>query len=71
MGQVDENLNALDDDVVRLLTLNVGDETDAAGVVLEARVVQALSLGRYGSESRSSHRMRPCVERLSLIRTQK
>ena len=31
--QVDQNLDALDDDVVRLLALDVGDEADAAGVV--------------------------------------
>ena len=43
--QVDQNLDALDDDVVRLLALDVGDEADAAGIVLLARVVQALRWG--------------------------
>src|SRR5205085_6767981 len=42
MRQVDQNLNALDDYVVRFLTLDAGDEADAAGVVLEAGVVEAL-----------------------------
>ena len=42
VGQVDQNLNALDDDVVRFLALDVGDEADAAGIVFVARVVEAL-----------------------------
>ena len=45
MRQVDQDLNALQDDVVRLLALDVGDKADAAGVVLVARVVQSLRLG--------------------------
>ncbi len=43
--QVDQNLDALDDDVVRFLALDIGDEADAAGVVFLGRVVQALCLG--------------------------
>jgi hypothetical protein len=67
--QVDEHLEAALNDFVRTLSLYIDDEADAARVVLEARVVQALGLGRSGSESGSSHRKRPCVQRLSLIRT--
>ena len=40
--QVDEDLDALDDDVVRFLALDVGDETDTAGIVFIARVVETL-----------------------------
>ena len=43
--QVDQNLDALEDDVVRLLALDIGNEADAAGIVLVARVVQALRRG--------------------------
>ena len=42
MRQVDQDLNALDDDVVRFLTLDVGNEADAAGIVLVARIVETL-----------------------------
>ena len=42
MGQVDEDLNALDDNVVRFLTLDIRDEADSAGVVLMARIVKSL-----------------------------
>jgi hypothetical protein len=44
MREVDENLNPLQDDVVRFLALDVGDEAHAAGVVLVAGIVQALRL---------------------------
>ena len=40
--QVDQDLYALDDDVVRFLTLDVGDEADAAGIVLMAGIVKTL-----------------------------
>ena len=42
MRQVDQDLNALDDDVVRFLALDVGDEADSAGIVFVARVVKTL-----------------------------
>ena len=45
MRQVDEDLNALDDDVVRFLTFDVGHEADTAGIVLKARVVKSLRRG--------------------------
>ncbi len=45
VSQVDQNLNALDDNVVRLLALDVGDKADAAGIVLVARVVKTLRRG--------------------------
>ena len=43
--QVQQNLDALQDDVVRLLALDAGHEADAAGVALMARIVQALRPG--------------------------
>ncbi len=43
MRQIDQNLNALDDDVVRFVTVDVGNEADAAGIVLIAGVVETLA----------------------------
>ena len=45
MVEVLEDLQPLLDDAVRLLALDVGDEADAAGIVLVARVVQAAGGG--------------------------
>ena len=45
MGQVLEDLEALLDDRMRFRAGDVGDEADAAGVVLVGRAVQALALG--------------------------
>jgi hypothetical protein len=42
MGKVDQDLQALDDDVVRLLALDVDHEADAACVVLVPGVIQTL-----------------------------
>jgi hypothetical protein len=40
--QIDQNLYALDDNIVRFLTFNVGDEPDTAGIVLVAGIVESL-----------------------------
>ena len=53
MQQVDENLQRLADDGVRAHAFDVDDEADAAGVVLEGRVIQAL---RGGAAGIASHR---------------
>jgi hypothetical protein len=45
VGQVDQNLDALEDNVVRPLALEIGNEANAAGIVLLARVVKALRWG--------------------------
>ena len=45
VGQVDQYLNALEDDVVALLTANAGDKADPASVMLVSRVVQPLGRG--------------------------
>ena len=45
MRQVDQNLDALENDVVRPLALEIGNEANAAGIVLVARVVKALRRG--------------------------
>ena len=44
--QVDEQLQRLADDAVALLTLDVDDEADAAGVVLVPRIVEPLRRDR-------------------------
>ncbi len=43
--EVIENRQPLLDDVVRALAADVGDETNAAGIVLEKRIVQSLRVG--------------------------
>ena len=40
--QIDQNLDALNDNFVRFLTLDVCNEANSAGIVLEARIVKAL-----------------------------
>ena len=49
MRQVDQNLDALQDDVVRFAPLDIGDKPDAAPVVLMLRAVESLS-GRQSSK---------------------
>jgi hypothetical protein len=41
VNQIDEDLNALGDDIVRAAAENIHDEADATGVALIAGVVQA------------------------------
>jgi len=41
--EIDKDLQAAADDVVRLLALDIGDEADAARIVLVARIVESLS----------------------------
>ena len=43
VGQVDEDLDTFDDDVVRFVALDVGDEADPTGIVLMMRVIETLS----------------------------
>jgi hypothetical protein len=42
MSQVDEDLQSLFNDVVRLLALNINDKTDATGIVFVAWIVETL-----------------------------
>jgi len=59
MGEVFEDEQAVADDLVRLLALHMGDEADAAGIVLVARIVEALLLrqaGRKGGRFRGRGR---------------
>ena len=51
MGEVDENLNAFTNDLVRLLALDVRDEANTTGVALIGGVVKALRLGKAGRET--------------------
>jgi hypothetical protein len=46
MGQVDEDLNPLLDNVVGLLAFDVDNEPDTTGVLLVGRVVHALLGGK-------------------------
>ena len=45
MGQVDQDLNAFEDDVVGFMAFDAGDEADPAGIVFMARVVETLGSG--------------------------
>jgi hypothetical protein len=40
--EIDQDLDAFSDNVVRFMAFNAGDEADTAGIVLVARIVQAL-----------------------------
>ena len=42
MSQVDEDLQSLFDDVMRLLALNIDHKPDATGIVLVSRVVETV-----------------------------
>jgi hypothetical protein len=42
MGEVDEDFEAFEDDLVRGFAFNVGDKSNAAGVVFVGGVVEAL-----------------------------
>ena len=42
VGEVDQYLDSLADDVVALLAANVGDKSNATGIVLVRRIVQTL-----------------------------
>ena len=46
MLEVQQDLQALLDDVVRLAVVQVGDEADAAGIALVQRIEQAFRLGK-------------------------
>ena len=48
MLQIAENLQAVFDDLVRLAAFDVGDEADAAGILVERGVVEALHRRRAG-----------------------
>ena len=41
--QIDQNLNALEDDIVRLVPGNIGHKTDAASIVFLLGIIEALS----------------------------
>jgi hypothetical protein len=46
--EVAEDLQRIFDDLMRLAALDVGDEADAAGILVEARIVHALHVGHAG-----------------------
>jgi hypothetical protein len=45
VGQIQQDLETLLNDVVRFMAVDVGDESDTAGVVLVGGVVEALWCG--------------------------
>ncbi len=45
MLEIFKDLKRVADDLVRLATLHVDDEADAAGIALHGRIEQALALG--------------------------
>jgi hypothetical protein len=59
VGQVDQDLDALSDNVVGFVALDAGYETDAAGVVLVAGVIEALRGGETGDTLGFGHLVSP------------
>ena len=53
--QVDQNLNSLDDDIVRLLAADVGDKPDTAGVAFVGGVVKTLRRWQTEWDNRVVH----------------
>ena len=49
VGEVDEDLDALADDLVRAFATDVGDEADAAGIVFVDGTVEPLRAGEVWS----------------------
>ena len=73
MIEVDENLQALLQNVVRLAIAHVGDEADAAGIVLLGGVVEALGarqegIGHDGSPGKSGKRSGEFGGRFATVR---
>ena len=64
VGQVDQNLYALDNDVVRFLALDIGDEADTAGVAFLGRVIETLWLGQAARRNGVIHKLSRCHPRL-------
>ena len=52
MVEVDQNLQALFEDVMRLAVLHVGDEADAAGIMLVGRIVERLGAAASADRDR-------------------
>ena len=59
MFEVAENADRVGDDLMRLLALDVGDEADAAGILLQARIVKALGRRTPVVLARESGKCRP------------
>jgi hypothetical protein len=55
VGQVDQDLYAFEDDVVRFLALDIDNESYAAGIVFIPGVVQALALGKTVGDTLIAH----------------
>ena len=55
MRQIDEDLDALEDDIVRLVAFDIGDEADAAVIVFILRMIQ--TLGRWQAQEGVSARL--------------
>ncbi len=58
MLEIAENADRIGDDLMRLLALDVGDEADAAGILLQAEVVEALGRRTPGVLARHFRRFR-------------
>jgi hypothetical protein len=55
MGEVDEHLKPLADNLVALFALDAGHKTHAAGIVLIARVIETLRLMSAETIVRCAH----------------
>jgi hypothetical protein len=50
VGQVDQNLDALQNDIVGFLTVDIGDKANAASIVLVGGVIEPLAGRKSGGE---------------------
>jgi hypothetical protein len=55
MGQVDQDFNALADDLMALFAADAGDKAHSAGIVLVLGMIETLSRGNAGSWMRWMH----------------
>src|SRR5215471_2866770 len=56
MCQVNQDLDALEDNVVRFVALDVGHKTNPAGVMFQAGMIKALRFGEAIIYTRVAHR---------------
>jgi len=59
VGQVDEYLDALDDNVVGFITFDTGYEADTAGIMFQAGMIESLRFRQPVAYTKVAHRISP------------
>ncbi len=62
VGEIDQYLNALENNVVALFTANAGDKADPTSIMLMSRVIQSLCRGQAVFCLGARHRRRVSVQ---------